>query len=69
MEYCVDSYLFLGCIAPIESPDYVSTPNIAPRKPPTMFRMAISTAAVSIFLLTTDINNVLSDVKGSKCCH
>lgn len=71
MEKYVDNLLSLGFVVPTEDPEWVNAPNIVSKKPPDMFHLKIynrpiNAATVPVFWPTTDINNELSDVKGSK---
>lgn len=70
MEKYVENLLKLGFVIPTENPEWVSAPNIVPKKPPAMFRMAldyrpINASTIPIFWPMPDINGELSDVKGA----
>lgn len=50
MEKYVDNLLSLGFVVPTEDPEWVSAPNIIPKKPPAMFRMAIDNRPINFSL-------------------
>lgn len=67
----VDNLLFLGFVVPEEDPEMVSAPIVVPKNNRQCFAWQMIIAQLTqlcsqYFLLMTDVNNDLSNVKGAK---